>query len=399
MSRRAPMDVVTGLRNTRRSMGDGTLQGRVRNATPYERGSARKVPPAQVIVPTSVTANGRFVRFTIEPGAAVDVLAFGDAENDEGWGHAAGDALVIPVGRSYYALRECKLLVDHRGWVSCWAEINGERVWPSGELDDVWLGGDGVPLHLDLATGPVSEADEVTLHFDPPIDVVKGRAVMELVDRQAGSPPPPPYDIPDSWDTTSKLGYNGPSVPSNTEPGDLLLVAFADRYNTGNTPKPEGPGWTEILWRTHGVYLAGSQGRVSVLAKVADTEEPWDPTGIIYDAYSRWLCLRVPQATLVQHDSIGGSTDAGVPTPQDVTLDGVEGSNLLIGVAIATSTEDRADPVGGQLITGAGSTPDAWLMFCHFGVGSETVEVEYEDPSNSNVQDAVWALAALEISG
>lgn len=56
---RSPIDIVTGLRNTRRSMGDGTLGGRVRNATPHARGSARQVAASRVVVPASATATGQ----------------------------------------------------------------------------------------------------------------------------------------------------------------------------------------------------------------------------------------------------------------------------------------------------------------------------------------------------
>ena len=42
MSKRRPLDAVEALRDTRRSMGDGTMQGRVRVATPARSGSLRR---------------------------------------------------------------------------------------------------------------------------------------------------------------------------------------------------------------------------------------------------------------------------------------------------------------------------------------------------------------------
>lgn len=61
MTNMKPTDVITGLRNTRRSLGDGTLNGRSRVATPAQTGSARKIPKSRVSPAGSVIARGETI--------------------------------------------------------------------------------------------------------------------------------------------------------------------------------------------------------------------------------------------------------------------------------------------------------------------------------------------------
>lgn len=78
MTQQRPMDTVTGLKNTRRSMGDGTLQGKSRIATPYRRGKARRSPASRAVTPTTIPSGSSIVEHvTLTAVSSQDIAAGG----------------------------------------------------------------------------------------------------------------------------------------------------------------------------------------------------------------------------------------------------------------------------------------------------------------------------------
>lgn len=193
MTSRSPMDVVTGLRNTRRSMGDGTLGGRVRNATPYRRNAARRTPASRVIPPSEAMAVGTPATLTVE-AEDVDVaddsdspIPFGsvirrqlveyDPEDDD------PDAIVWPWG----------------GTVMFWLDGEWDDLAPGGAYAEVLIDGDlawvawivatptGVAVTLVAEDVDVADATSEVIEFAG-VDGYGG------VERQSGVNVDPPTD-------------------------------------------------------------------------------------------------------------------------------------------------------------------------------------------------------------
>lgn len=87
MTSKRPIDVVTGLRNTRRSMGDGTLQGKSAIATPYRKGQASQAPATHVQVPTTMASGAAIVHHVTATAVASQSIAAGGATVQ--WGDEA----------------------------------------------------------------------------------------------------------------------------------------------------------------------------------------------------------------------------------------------------------------------------------------------------------------------
>lgn len=194
MSRRSPIDVVTGLRNTRRSMGDGTIQGRVRNATPYRRGSARRVPASKTIAPSDTRVQGWHLRVPVpaQTWAADAPLEFeAEAVRNVGWGNRdplGGDPTRWRPPRPGY----CTLLFDQVRFdldpnetiedVTITVEVNGEPRWSAtGRVNK-----NGLDQRY-VEVGDVERGDAITVATDTDLPVLSGgETVMQLVEPQIG---------------------------------------------------------------------------------------------------------------------------------------------------------------------------------------------------------------------
>lgn len=134
------------LRNTRRSMGDGTLQGRLRIATPYD---PRRLRRATSAITAGNPPVGEFLALTgtvTVAGAGTAVLASMDTvQSQHGFGtvSAAGDVPDLPITASYLAEVDVRWTDGHRDTSVPEVTLNGTVVdspWPDdGHVWGRWI--------------------------------------------------------------------------------------------------------------------------------------------------------------------------------------------------------------------------------------------------------------------
>jgi len=150
-----------GLRNTRRSMGDGTLAGRSRIATPFQQG--RRQRPATTVIPHTVFSSERPLTLTVEaddveiPSDAADPVEFTDIirRNIVEW-EGPSDEIIWPITGTVMF------------WVEgAWDDLDPGETYAEILVDDVvvwnvWISSSPAALTITL------EAVEVDVDDDTP---------------------------------------------------------------------------------------------------------------------------------------------------------------------------------------------------------------------------------------
>ena len=145
-----------GLRNTRRSMGDGTLAGRSRIATPFQQG--RRQRPATTVIPHTVFSSERPLTLTVEadnveiPSGADDPVLFADIvrQNLVDWTGPSYE-IVWPIAGTVFAYIDVDR-GDYQGGFTVEVLLDDEVTW-TVEVPEVSAGGaadPNVPLDFQL---------------------------------------------------------------------------------------------------------------------------------------------------------------------------------------------------------------------------------------------------------
>ena len=129
MTQRQPIDVVTGLDRTRRSMGDGTVRGRARIATPYDPRRLKR--PGAVVTPRMGAATS---------GQAIGLVAVQDVPNGGAEIEWAEPILPITTGftSAFNALPATELPAPVTGVTQLVLEFE----WLAVDHDSDWTGED-----------------------------------------------------------------------------------------------------------------------------------------------------------------------------------------------------------------------------------------------------------------
>ena len=193
-----------GLRNTRRSMGDGTLSGRSRIATPFR--ADRRQRPAATIIPHATTVAGYHLQTSIPSQTWDGPLDFGTIERNDGFGPGApaGDPTRIAVPRVGYDTLRLQLgLGDPPGDGQAAVidvRVNGQpRQTFTGIVRDSGL-------DLLVHVGQTRFGDQVTVESTSGLQVTGGRMTFELVDASGTQAVPPP---PEGWVKVSNASVWG----------------------------------------------------------------------------------------------------------------------------------------------------------------------------------------------
>lgn len=301
---RPRIDPTESLRNTRRSMGDGTLGGRLRIATPYDPRRLRRAtsaitagnPPAGETVALTGTV-------TVDGGGTAVIASLDAIQAQQGFRSvsAAGDVPKLPVTATYLAEVDVRWTDGRRDTSVPEVTVNGtaiSQVWPDdGHVWGRWVDqvafagtrGDIFDVEVTPSDGTSHDA-EVTVRLTV---LEQLRSVVE-----ATSQPP---DAATAWRTVRSafstedgtLTENGGpqdvvmdfGLPASIVEGELLLGwFFADTYNSSDAGTVEPPaGWTEIKNIPDTGGLTSTQA-VSICYKHADATDVSNAGGS--EAYS-----------------------------------------------------------------------------------------------------------------
>ena len=404
MTRRKPIDSTRGLVQTRRSMGDGTVKGRSRIATPYDPRRLRR--PGSIVQPRRGGPDPRTI--TVE---ATDVEVPPDDWHTIEWQAATG-------GRTLYRFPEpdypaASLEVPSTG---VWRARMDLR-WDDGEFESVddlavedgaWTGGGSVRLTGD---GPVPLWPG-TLDWTEPVGVGLHRRFVDvtggllLVRRQ-----PVRLEVRHDSDEPRTLAWAVLSL-SQLEPLRRSAGLSYDLDQIGGTEACPGPRvWT----RMHGedsdlddpTNIDPDDCRIPLSGSAPETVEgPFGdaahvPSGEVGQYMSSsdgtlgfqtmfvWIMLTGPGSGVIVHADPGAGSAYIESSPPQIRKAGEDGVQFRVGRGGATH---EGSPFG---VTVTGLPTNEWIMvgqrwtadtrMLDGWVNGERVVSEWVDPDEHSV--------------
>lgn len=271
-----------GLAATRLSLGDGTLAGRSRIATPYDPRRLRRA--IQATADASARPVGELIAVSTSglavAGAGSGVFAgaaSGDVQRQAGFGSvaASGDVPALPVLGTYRVEVDVRWTDGYRGGGVVEVLLDGAAVpspWPdSGPwgrfVDRVVFAGD-IGQTCDVKITP----DDAAAHT---ADVTVRLAVVDTLRTIAAAPPAEmPASASATWTDASTTGNSlnltlGP--PASVVAGELMVACISYQFDAGSTANDSitwDTGWTEVSARD-----ASIRGRGAVATKIADAAD------------------------------------------------------------------------------------------------------------------------------